>query len=444
LNASSFGLPDRIFTEFKVVGPSGGIIPPSIVTEPVDLTRTVGQTAGFNVGAAGTAPRYQWYFDADPDVALPQATNMSLSLTNVQTTNAGGYYVIVTNSAGSATSRVAILTVNLPVITPPGLIVDDTWADGDRLSGPVSTSNSVWYASAALVSSVGSMVGSPDAATSRLWVGYFTEDPLVPVDLAIGRAIKATVVFTPTNVAPQNTGTLRFGMYCYSDGGVRLSGDGFGGSAGNGAQVTGYMLSQNFGTSFGEDDPMNLLARTSLNDGNLMGSAAAYQSLGTGPDGLLNSPAFLSETQYTLEFQITRMGQTAVNVDARIRGASLDISLHRVDSVYAYRRFDSFAIRANRTTDSAEQLNFTRFKVEVIEAAIPPRITAFTLLSSDAAKISWSSISNRVYQVQSRDSLTAGAWVTNATVTATGESTSYTNSGLLGLPERYYRVVNVF
>ena len=47
--------------------------------------------------------------------------------------------------------------------------------------------------------------------------------------------------------------------------------------------------------------------------------------------------------------------------------------MHTVtDSTYVYRRLDSFAIRANRTTDSAEQLDITRFKVEVLPALTTP------------------------------------------------------------------------
>jgi hypothetical protein len=152
----------------------------------------------------------------------------------------------------------------------------------------------------------------------------------------------------------------------------------------------------------------------------------------------------VSGTEFTLDFKVTRTGQTSLNIDARIAGGSLDSSVHVTDNLYAYRRFDSFGIRANRTTDSAEQLNFTRFKVEVIEAAVPPTITSFALLSADSAKITWSSISNRVYQVQSRDSFGTGSWITNATVTATGESSAYTNSGISGVDARYYRVVNLF
>ena len=59
----------------------------------------------------GTAPlSYQWYFNTN--TLLPNATNTSLTLTNVQTNIAGWYSVIVTNSLGTtnAAARLTVIT----------------------------------------------------------------------------------------------------------------------------------------------------------------------------------------------------------------------------------------------------------------------------------------------------------------------------------------------
>ena len=71
----------------------------------------------FSVVAGGTAPlKYQWYFNTN--TALLNATNTSLSLTNIQLTNTGTYSVVVTNVAGAVTSSPALLTIwQPPVIT---------------------------------------------------------------------------------------------------------------------------------------------------------------------------------------------------------------------------------------------------------------------------------------------------------------------------------------
>ncbi len=89
---------------------------PVITNQPVSLTNNVSSNATFTV-TAGTAPlHYQWYFNTNT-VEL-NATNSSLTLTNLQLTNAGTYSVIITNSSGSVTSSFARLTVwQRPVIT---------------------------------------------------------------------------------------------------------------------------------------------------------------------------------------------------------------------------------------------------------------------------------------------------------------------------------------
>ena len=89
--------------------------PAQITASPASQTNYFGVTATFTVAAGGTAPlAYQWYFTN----AIPGATNAALVITNLAATNDGNYFVIVTNSLGSATSAVAKLTVILsPVIT---------------------------------------------------------------------------------------------------------------------------------------------------------------------------------------------------------------------------------------------------------------------------------------------------------------------------------------
>lgn len=95
--------------------------PPSIDTDPQDQTVFVGQGATLSVLASGTAPlNYQWFYNTNTPMLLVAATNSSVTLTNLQTTNSDNYFVIVTNSFGSATSGVAVLTVNIP--NPPSII----------------------------------------------------------------------------------------------------------------------------------------------------------------------------------------------------------------------------------------------------------------------------------------------------------------------------------
>jgi len=81
-----------------------------ITNQPVSQTVVAGSNATFSVGAAGTPPlRYQWRLEG---IALPGATDSTLTLNSVQPSQAGNYSVVVSNSAASLTSSNALLTIN--------------------------------------------------------------------------------------------------------------------------------------------------------------------------------------------------------------------------------------------------------------------------------------------------------------------------------------------
>ena len=88
-------------------------VPPTFSVHPQSQTAIAGTSITFMSIAAGTAPLfYQWFFNATN--ALAGATNASLTVTNAQSVNEGGYRVVVTNVAGSVTSAAATLTVLVP------------------------------------------------------------------------------------------------------------------------------------------------------------------------------------------------------------------------------------------------------------------------------------------------------------------------------------------
>ena len=89
---------------------SGTPVAPFVTLAPQSQGVIAGQNAAFTVAANGTLPlTYQWRFNG---ATIPGATATALALTNVQPPNAGGYSVLITNSAGATTSIVATLTVN--------------------------------------------------------------------------------------------------------------------------------------------------------------------------------------------------------------------------------------------------------------------------------------------------------------------------------------------
>jgi hypothetical protein len=79
---------------------------------PLNQTVVVGSQVQFSVSASGTPPlSYQWYFGTN---ALAGATNRWLSLSNVQFSQAGRYFVAVSNLESFATSQPVTLNVEPP------------------------------------------------------------------------------------------------------------------------------------------------------------------------------------------------------------------------------------------------------------------------------------------------------------------------------------------
>ena len=82
---------------------------PVIISQPTNQITQVRSNVIFSVSVDGQSPlNYQWQFNRQN---LTGQTAPSLSLTNVQFANAGGYSVVITNAYGSVTSAVAQLTV---------------------------------------------------------------------------------------------------------------------------------------------------------------------------------------------------------------------------------------------------------------------------------------------------------------------------------------------
>ncbi len=90
---------------------SGGTAP-FLLSSPLNFTALAGNSASFTGGIGGTpTPTLQWRKDG---VAVPGATGASLTLNNVQATNAGSYTLFGSNPVGSISTAPAQLTVIYP------------------------------------------------------------------------------------------------------------------------------------------------------------------------------------------------------------------------------------------------------------------------------------------------------------------------------------------
>ena len=198
-------------------------VPPFVIGNPTNKTVLVGNNASFSVLAAGSGPlRYQWQFNG---TNIAGATTNSLTLTNVQASQAGNYAVVITNLAGSTRSSNALLTVTFPPATVR--VINTNATGGGNVVVTISLvangnenvlgfslnfdTNKLSFTSATLGP------GAPSALlmsnTSLTSAGRLGLGVIMPTGTTFspGTQIVALVSFLVTNVAQATIGTNSFG-----------------------------------------------------------------------------------------------------------------------------------------------------------------------------------------------------------------------------------------
>jgi hypothetical protein len=171
---------------------------PVITLQPASQTAVAGTTANFSVTAIGSKPFfYQWSFNS---TNIDGATNGSLTRANVQTTDAGNYAVLISNSHGFTLSSNAVLSVvNIPIITSfspgAGVLGSNVLITGANFS-PVPANNLVYFGAVKAVITAASAtnltVTVPAGATyAPLTVTVngltaYSDSPFLPTFLATG------------------------------------------------------------------------------------------------------------------------------------------------------------------------------------------------------------------------------------------------------------------
>ncbi len=143
--SNSSGAVTSSVATLTVLGPG----PPVIIVQPASQSAVAGANLNFSVSVSGTMPMaYQWLFNGG-----------ILADADAQPTNAGSYWVVVSNVAGAVTSSVAALTLSVAgscVSPPDGLI---GWWPGDGNANDIARANNAILRGAATVNTAG-RVGS--------------------------------------------------------------------------------------------------------------------------------------------------------------------------------------------------------------------------------------------------------------------------------------------
>jgi uncharacterized repeat protein (TIGR01451 family) len=299
------------------------LVPPSITSQPTNQTVVAGSSASFQVSASGTSPlNYQWWFDGTNAVG---ANTNSLSMTNAQTSQAGGYSVVITNSAGSVTSMVATLTVGTPPSVtnqPSSLIViqgqnatfsvsasGDTplsyqWRfNGISISGGTSSTYTVVGAMAANAGSYDAVVsnayGSATSTVAQLTV-------LVPPSITSQPTNQTVVAGSSANFWVSTSGTSPLNYQWWFNGTNAV------GASTNSLSLTNAQTSQAGGYSV-----------VITNSGGSVTSMVATLTVGT-PPSVTNQPSSLTVVQgQNATFSVSANGDTPLSYQWRFNGISI-------------------------------------------------------------------------------------------------------------------------
>jgi uncharacterized repeat protein (TIGR02543 family) len=359
-----------IFTE--------ALTPPSITTQPASQTVPAGSNVTFSVAATGTAPlNYQWKKDG---ADISGANGVTLTLTNVQPSDAGSYTVVVSNSLGDATSDPATLTVT----TGPTFFLRERFADGDRTTQNLPDS-AAWFTSSGS-NNLTAIVGQATQiiSSSRTLLAYFTNSPATPAPLGVNQTLTLdfTVQFTGFDTAAAvGANTFVVGLLRSVANPDAISGTGFTatGPPNTNARVSGDFGSNNPTTNAfsiyggyaamtytgltGFDTPVRLYARTGVSASLLNSTSPFTQFTGDAPTP---STALAPNTDYrgTLTLQNTGGG---VNVSYTLRDAatgSVVMTFSATQPAASFTQFDTAAFYLSKNASSANY-NFIIKAVDV-------------------------------------------------------------------------------
>lgn len=180
---------------------------PTITVQPLPRTVRAGTAVTFSVTATGTAPfAYQWRKDG---VNISGATASTYSIASPLVTSSGVYSVVVSNVAGSSTSSVAALTVQLPVsITSQPASV--TLNSGTPLTLAVAATGTApityqWFKDNVAIAGATSATYAPGQVAVSHWGSYTVNvtNPQGTVTSAIANVMISAAPFITTQ--PVNT-----------------------------------------------------------------------------------------------------------------------------------------------------------------------------------------------------------------------------------------------
>ena len=270
---------------------------------------------------------------------------------------------------------VAIFVLGMPLRAQPTTVLNDTFADGERLTQNLPSSLA-WYTGNTARLNLGVRNGAltlvANGTQRDVW-GYFPT-----VTLGVGDSLTFTIDFRWTSTPPNiSTPGLKIAL-CYSNGLAPRSADGVipsGGYQGYGSFTNPADATS--GTNIRKRDGPAALNSTGtlleLTDGDI---PVIWNSLRNGLNGTQ-----LGNTTYTAVLKVTRTGADTASIATSITGGTLspNNTLIGTDSSNIFLNFDTIAIGAANSTQYGD-LQVTR--AEVVQDVNSARVVNLSILTS--------------------------------------------------------------
>ena len=425
--------------------------PPSIVTQPVGQTVALGGSAIFSVVATNNPQSYQWRLNGEN---IAGATGASLTVNNVQESDAGAYTVEVANGVGPVVSAAAVLEVlgMPPVVT----------------TQPASQTKQV-----------GGIVSFTVAADGQTPLTYrWKKDG---VDLSDGGIVSGaqTATLTLTGIGEADEGTYTVGV-TNAAGGVLsepallvvqnppvITAQPVSQAVGAGATVTFSVEATGTALSYQwmlNGEPISGATVSSYTRGNVQtADAGAYTAIVANAVGSVTSdPAVLTVNNPPILAAIPdrtiHAGSTVVisssvthpDLDQTLLftlepGAPAEATLDTATGVFRWTATDASLNTTNpvtiRVSDNGTPTLSDAKSFSIAVVARPTILSA--TIAGDFVTLIWNSIPGQVYRVQYKLNLTDAEW-TDLTDTTASDWTASAADGVISydgpIPQRFFRV----
>ena len=342
------------------------ITPPTITTQPASQTANAGDGVTLSVAAGGTAPfNYQWQKNGS-DIA--GANGPSLTLSNLQPSDAGDYSVEVSNDAGVATSDPA----TLDVVVPPSEFLRERFADGTRATQNLPASADWFTSSGSSNFTATTGQATQIVSSSRTLLTYFTNSSAAPVTVATGQTLTLdfTVLFTGFDTGasvgsttfsvglmrsvanPAGTSGTGFVPVGSPNTNARVSGD-FGSNSSSAFNNYGGYAAMTYAGPSAAPTPVRLFARTGANT-SLLNSTSPYTQFTTGGT-VAPSTGMVANTDYRGTLTVENTG-SGVRVSYTLRDAatgSVVATYSALQAAGSFTQFDTAAFYLSKASASA-------------------------------------------------------------------------------------------